>query len=151
MVAKASAEWHGAIRSGAGVFTAGDSTSGGFTYKSRFEGGPGSNLEQLLGAAHASCFSMALASLLESAGTPADRIHTDAEVTIRLVDGTPTITKIDLATVGVVPGVDEAAFVERALNAEANCPVSRARRGTGGQPGGDSQQPLITRSAASAR
>src|SRR5215469_4482867 len=75
MPAKASAEWHGAIRSGTGEFTAGDTISGGFTYKSRFEGGPGSNPEQLLGAAHASCFSMALASLLEGAGTPAERIH----------------------------------------------------------------------------
>jgi lipoyl-dependent peroxiredoxin len=127
--AKASAEWHGAIRSGTGEFTAGDSIKGGFTYKSRFEGGPGSNPEQLLGAAHASCFSMALASLLESAGTPAELIHTDAEVTIRPVDGTPTITKIDLAAVGVVPGVNDAAFVEHARNAKANCPVSRALAG----------------------
>jgi osmotically inducible protein OsmC len=129
MPAKASAEWHGAVRSGTGEFTAGDSITGGFTYKSRFEGGPGSNPEQLLGAAHASCFSMALASLLENAGTPAERIHTDAEVTIRLVDGIPTITKIDLSTVGVVPGVDEMTFAERALNAKANCPVSRALAG----------------------
>jgi lipoyl-dependent peroxiredoxin len=127
--ARASAEWNGAIRTGSGEFTAGDSISGGYTYKSRFEGGPGSNPEQLLGAAHASCFSMALASLLESAGTPAERIHTDAEVTIRLVDGTPTITRIDLATVGVVPGVEEVAFKEHALNAKANCPVSRALAG----------------------
>jgi osmotically inducible protein OsmC len=129
MAAKASAEWHGAIRSGRGEFTAGDSITGGFTYKSRFEGGPGSNPEQLLGAAHASCFSMALASLLENAGTPAERIHTDAEVTIRVVDGTPTITKIDLATVGVVPGVDEATFRDLSSNAKANCPVSRALAG----------------------
>ncbi|HWC37019.1 MAG TPA: OsmC family peroxiredoxin [Acidimicrobiales bacterium] len=129
MPARASAEWHGAVRSGIGEFTAGDSITGGFTYKSRFEGGPGSNPEQLLGAAHASCFSMALASLLERAGTPAERIHTDAEVTIRPVDGTPTITKIDLTTVGVAPDVDEAAFTEHALNAKANCPVSRALAG----------------------
>jgi osmotically inducible protein OsmC len=120
MPAKASAEWHGAIRSGTGEFTAGDTIAGGFTYKSRFEGGPGSNPEQLLGAAHASCFSMALASLLETAGTPAERIHTDAEVTIRLVDGTPTITKIDLKTMGVVPGIDEANFVEQAGVPEVN-------------------------------
>lgn len=129
MPARASAEWHGGIRSGSGDFTAGDSITGGFTYKSRFEDGPGSNPEQLLGAAHASCFSMALASMLEGAGTPAERIHTDAQVTIRLVDGTPTITKIDLATVGVVPGVDEATFVELASKAKATCPVSRALAG----------------------
>jgi lipoyl-dependent peroxiredoxin len=66
---------------------------------------------------------MALAGLLESAGTPADRIHTEAEVTIRLVDGTPTITRIDLATLEVVPGVDELGFVEHALTPR---PVGRA-------------------------
>jgi osmotically inducible protein OsmC len=129
VAAKASAEWNGAIRSGTGEFTAGDSIRGGFTYKSRFEGSPGSNPEQLLGAAHASCFSMALASQLERAGTPAERILTDAEVTIRLVEGSPTITKIDLVTVGAVPGVDEVRFAEHALNAKANCPVSRALAG----------------------
>ena len=129
MPARASAEWHGPIRSGTGEFTAGDSIAGGYTYKSRFEDGPGSNPEQLLGAAHASCFSMALSSLLERAGTPPDRIHTDAQVAIRLIEGTPTITKIDLTTVGVVPGVDEAAFVEQARNAKDNCPVSRALAG----------------------
>jgi osmotically inducible protein OsmC len=72
---------------------------------------------------------MALASMLEARGTPAERIHTDAEVTIRPVDGTPTITRIDLSTVGVVPDMDEVTFVEQALNAKANCPVSRALAG----------------------
>jgi lipoyl-dependent peroxiredoxin len=129
MGAKASAEWQGGIRSGTGEFTAGDSISGGFTYRSRFEDGSGSNPEQLLGAAHASCFSMALASQLERAGSPAVRIHTDAEVTIRLMDGSPTITKVDLVTVGTVPGVDEVTFAEHALSAKANCPVSRALAG----------------------
>jgi osmotically inducible protein OsmC len=109
-----------------GAFTAGDSISGGFTYKSRFEGGEGSNPEQLLGAAHASRYSMALASLLERSGTPAEGIHTDAEVAIRLVEGLPTITKIDLVTVGSVPGLDEVSFVDHALTAKATCPLSRA-------------------------
>jgi osmotically inducible protein OsmC len=99
-----------------GAFTAGDSISGGFTYKSRFEGGEGSNPEQLLGAAHASRYS----------GTPAEGIHTDAEVAIRLVEGLPTITKIDLVTVGSVPGLDEVSFVDHALTAKATCPLSRA-------------------------
>jgi osmotically inducible protein OsmC len=129
VVAKASAEWQGDIRSGSGTFTAGDSISGGFTYKSRFEDGPGSNPEQLLGAAHASCFSMALTATLERAGHPATRIHTDATVTLRLVDGTPTITKIELATIGGVPGIDQDAFTEFAEGAKAGCPVSRALSG----------------------
>ncbi len=129
MSARASAEWRGGIRSGTGEFRAGDSISGGYTFKSRFEDGPGSNPEQLLGAAHAACFSMALSSLLERAGTPAESIHTDAEVTIRLVDGAPTITQIDLTTVGVVPGLEEGAFVEHAMSAKADCPVSRALAG----------------------
>src|SRR5579872_4196710 len=104
MPARATAEWRGDIASGSGVFTAGDTISGGFTYKSRFEDGPGSNPEQLIGAAHAACFSMALSSILAGAGSPPESVHTDAAVTLRLVDGLPTITKIDLVTVGTVPG-----------------------------------------------
>ena len=83
-----------------------------YTFKSRFEDGPGSNPEQLIAAAHAACFSMALSSRLAQAGTPPDSVHTDATVTLRPVDGTPTITKIALVTVGRVPGLDEAAFVD---------------------------------------
>jgi OsmC subfamily peroxiredoxin len=94
------------------------------TYKSRFEGGPGSNPEQLIGAAHATCFSMALASTLASAGFPAESIETDASVRLRPVDGTPTITKIELATRGRVPGVGAAEFRDFAESAKANCPVS---------------------------
>ena len=129
MPAKASAEWKGDIPSGTGVFTAGDTISGGYTYKSRFEDGPGSNPEQLIGAAHAACFSMALASLLAQAGNPADSILTNAAVTLRLVDGRPTITRIDLVTVGRVPGMDDAKFQEQAAAAKAGCPVSRALTG----------------------
>ena len=129
MPAKASAEWKGDIPTGTGTFTAGDTISGGYTYKSRFEDGPGSNPEQLIGAAHAACFSMALASLLAQAGHPADSIQTNATVTLRLVDGRPTITKVELVTVGRVPGIDEAGFQEQAAAAKAGCPVSRALAG----------------------
>ena len=129
MPAKASAEWKGDIPTGTGTFTAGDTITGGYTYKSRFEDGPGSNPEQLIGAAHAACFSMALASLLAQAGNPADSIQTNAAVTLRLVDGRPTITQIDLVTVGRVPGIDEAKFQEQAAAAKAGCPVSRALAG----------------------
>jgi len=124
--ARATAEWKGDLRTGAGTFTAGDTISGGFTFKSRFEDGPGSNPEQLIGAAHASCFSMALSNILVEAGKPPESVHTDATVTLRLADGVPTITKIELVTVGKVPGLDEAAFIEHANTAKAGCPVSRA-------------------------
>jgi osmotically inducible protein OsmC len=126
MPARGSAEWKGDVPTGTGTFTAGDTISGGYTFKSRFEDGPGSNPEQLIAAAHAACFSMALANILAEAGSPPDSIHTDATVTLRPVDGTPTITKIALATVGRVPGLDEAAFVDHAKTAKAGCPVSRA-------------------------
>jgi len=129
MPAKGSAEWRGDVRAGTGTFAAGDTIGGGYTYKSRFEDGPGSNPEQLIAAAHAACFSMALANILAQSGSPPDSVHTDAEVTLRLVGGAPTITKIALVTVGAVPGIDEAAFVGHAQAAKAGCPVSRALAG----------------------
>lgn len=129
MPAKGSAEWKGDLQTGTGTFTAGDSISGGYTFKSRFEDGPGSNPEQLIAAAHASCFSMALANMLAQAGNPADSVRTDASVTLRLVDGVPTITRISLVTQARVPGLGEAAFLEHANAAKAGCPVSRALAG----------------------
>ncbi|MDX6568197.1 MAG: lipoyl-dependent peroxiredoxin, partial [Gaiellales bacterium] len=110
MPAKGAAEWQGDLKSGKGTFTAGDDITGNYSYKSRFEDGPGANPEQLIGAAHAACFSMALSNMLAEAGTPPTSIRTDARVTLRPVDGTPTITKIELTTVGVVPGIDEVTF-----------------------------------------
>jgi osmotically inducible protein OsmC len=110
MPAKGSAEWKGDVPTGTGTFTAGDTIAGGYTYKSRFEDGPGSNPEQLIAAAHAACFSMALANILAQAGIAPESIHTDSTVTLRPVDGVPTITKIALVTVGRVPGIDASAF-----------------------------------------
>ena len=129
MPARGSAEWKGDVPTGTGTFTAGDAIAGGFTYKSRFEDGPGSNPEQLIAAAHAACFSMALSNILAQAGNPPDSVRTDATVTLRPVDGVPTITKIDLVTVGRVPGIDASAFAEHAAAAKAGCPVSRALAG----------------------
>jgi osmotically inducible protein OsmC len=126
MPAKGSAEWTGDVPTGSGTFTAGDTISGDYSYKSRFEDGPGANPEQLIAAAHASCFSMALAGMLARAGYPPASVHTDATVTLRLVDGSPTITKIALLTVGHVPGLDDEAFQQHAAAAKAGCPVSRA-------------------------
>jgi lipoyl-dependent peroxiredoxin len=129
MPAKGHAQWKGDLKSGSGTFTAGDAISGDYSYKSRFEDGPGANPEQLIAGAHASCFSMALSNMLAEAGTPPDEVNTDAVVTLRLVDGAPTITKIELTTLGRVPGIDEATFVETAEAAKAGCPVSRALAG----------------------
>jgi osmotically inducible protein OsmC len=129
MPANGTAEWRGDVPTGTGTFTARDTISGGYTYKSRFEDGPGSNPEQLIAAAHAACFSMALSNLLAQAGTAPESVHTDATVTLRPVDGVPTITKMALVTVGRVPGLDEAAFVQQAEVAKAGCPVSRALAG----------------------
>ena len=129
MAAKGTAEWKGDLRTGAGTFTAGDTISGGYTFKSRFEDGPGSNPEQLIAAAHASCFSMALSNSLAQAGHTAESVQTDATVTLRFVDGAPTITKIALVTTGRVPGIDQATFTEHAQAAKAGCPVSRALAG----------------------
>src|ERR1700677_2140892 len=129
MSAKGCAEWKGDVPTGSGTFTAGETISGEYSFKSRFEDGPGANPEQLIAAAHASCFSMALSNLLAQAGTPPESVHTDATVTLRLVDGAPTITAIALVTVGKVPGIDEPTFVEHASAAKAGCPVSRALAG----------------------
>jgi osmotically inducible protein OsmC len=123
------AEWQGDLKSGTGTFAAGDDITGNYSYTSRFEGGEGANPEQLIGAAHASCFSMALSDLLAEAGSPPDSVQTRAAVTLRFVDGAPTITSIALTTVGRVPGIDEATFVEQAQAAKQGCPVSRALAG----------------------
>jgi len=126
MPAKGSAEWKGDLPSGSGTFTAGDTISGEYSYRSRFEDGPGANPEQLIAAAHASCFSMALSGMLSEAGSPPASVRTEATVTLRPVDGAPTITKIALVTVGRVPGIDAATFQRHAAAAKAGCPVSRA-------------------------
>ena len=126
MPAQGAAEWQGDLKGGTGTFTAGDTISGNYSFRSRFEDGPGANPEQLIGAAHAACFSMALSNMLAEAGTPPTSITTDAVVTLRMVEGAPTITKIDLTTVGVVPGIDEESFQQQATEAKRTCPVSRA-------------------------
>ena len=126
MPAKGTAEWQGDLKGGTGTFTAGDSISGGYTFKSRFEDGPGSNPEQLIAAAHAACFSMALSNILAEAGSAPESVQTEATVSLRNVDGKPTIAKIDLVTEGRVPGMDEATFLQHADAAKAGCPVSRA-------------------------
>ena len=129
MPSQGTAEWQGDLPSGHGTFVAGTDITGDYSFKSRFEDGTGANPEQLIGAAHAACFSMALSNMLAEAGTPVASVQTTALVTLKIVDGAPTITKIALRTVGNVPGIDEAGFREQAEAAKAGCPVSRALAG----------------------
>ena len=122
-----SAEWKGDLPSGAGTLTVGDGVfSGNYSFKSRFEEGEGTNPEELIAAAHAACYAMALSNELATAGHTPDSVKASAKVHLRNVDGAPTIAQIDLTVVGDVPGLDEAGFVEIAEKAKVACPVSRA-------------------------
>ncbi len=121
------AVWEGNLRDGKGSFKAQSGAfSGSFSFGTRFEGKKGSNPEELLAAAHAGCFSMALSAGLEKAGHPAERIETRAAVTIETVDGAPKITRSVLDVRGKVEGIDQAAFQQAAEGAKKNCPVSKA-------------------------
>lgn len=127
----ASARWQGTLTEGSGnVRTGKGGLTGNYSFKSRFEEGEGSNPEELIGAAHAACFSMALAKLLADAGYPPASIDTAAEVTLDRVDGAMTITHIQLNTTGHVPNIDAGEFAKLAETAKATCPVSRALAAT---------------------
>jgi len=125
LVRHASAMWHGSLREGHGHLQFAD-YEGSYSFVSRFEQGDGTNPEELLGAAHAACFSMALSSGLSAAGHPPDSVHTSAEVHIEKLDAGWTVTLIHLITKAQVPGIDEGAFLEQAEKAKGNCPISRA-------------------------
>jgi osmotically inducible protein OsmC len=115
------------LKAGAGSMKLGSGAyEGPFTFASRFESGRGTNPEELIGAAHAGCFSMFLAALLTNAGHTPTRIHTTAKV--HLGEG-PTISLIELETEAEVPNLDEAAFLQHAETAKKNCPVSKALAG----------------------
>ena len=129
-VRTAKARWEGDLNSGKGTMALGSGAfEGPYSFASRFEEGTGTNPEELLGAAHAGCFSMALAAMLGRAGTPAKRVSTNATVRLMKVDDKPTITEIVLDTEGEVPGIDQAKFQETAEAARAGCVVSRALSG----------------------
>jgi len=128
-VRNAEAEWKGTLKEGAGTMKLGSgSYEGPFSYASRFEEGPGTNPEELIGAAHAGCFSMFLSALLTNAGFKPTRIHTTAKVHL---GAGPAITLIELNTEAAVPGLDDAAFQEKAAAAKAGCPISKALAGVG--------------------
>lgn len=123
VVRDAQAVWHKNLKEGHGTVTFAD-VELPYTFASRFQQGEGSNPEELIGAANAGCFSMALANMLAKAGHEPDSVRTTAQVHLDGDKG--AITKIVLRTEAVVPGIDESAFREHAENAKANCPVSKA-------------------------
>src|SRR5258708_25393414 len=118
------ARWEGTVREGSGTMRLGSGAyEGSYSYVSRFESGPGTNPEELIAAAHAGCFSMALSSGLTKAGHPPTSIETSAAVHLEPPAG---ITRIELTTTAEVPGLEEADFLKYAEDAKANCPVSKA-------------------------
>jgi osmotically inducible protein OsmC len=128
----ATAEWQGDLQGGSGTMSVASGLfEGQYSFKTRFEDEPGTNPEELIGAAHAGCFSMALSNILAEAGHAPESVTTTAKVHLRQVDGNPTISQIDLVTEGRVPDIDNDQFVEYANQAKAGCPVSRALSGVG--------------------
>jgi len=125
MPARAStAEWKGTLKEGSGTMRlASGKYDGPFTWASRFEDADGTNPEELVGAAHAGCYSMFLSALLTKAGFPPESIKTTA--TVNLAAG-PTIDRIDLVTRAVVPGISAEEFDKLSLDAKAGCPISKA-------------------------
>ena len=122
-----SAVWQGGLKDGKGAI----STESGalkdhpYGFAARFEGRPGTNPEELLGAAHAGCFTMALSLILGEAGLTAERMETSAKVTLEQVDGGYAITAVALTLKARIPGADQAKFEELANKAKAGCPVSK--------------------------
>lgn len=125
-----SAEWQGDLRGGEGELTVGDGVfKGGYSFSSRFEEGEGTNPEELIAAAHAACFSMALSNVLAEHGHAPESVRTVAKVHLRQTDAGPTIQQIDLETEGRVADIDQDHFAKHAEEAKAGCPVSRALAG----------------------
>jgi osmotically inducible protein OsmC len=127
---KAEARWEGNLREGKGTLRLGSGAfEGPYSFGTRFEGAPGTNPEELLGAAHAGCFTMALSMMLTMAGHPPARLETTATVHLDKVGEGFAITGIDLVTRGKVPGQTAAEFQRLAENAKANCIISKALSG----------------------
>ena len=121
------AEWIGSLREGSGSLALGSGAfKGAYSFNSRFAEGTGTNPEELIAAAHAGCYSMALAASLGQAKLEPEHIHTQAKVHFSPIDGKPTITLIELVTEAKVPGLDDARFQEIAAETKQACPISRA-------------------------
>jgi osmotically inducible protein OsmC len=125
---QATAKWNGTLKDGDGVMKYG-AFEGPYTFASRFEDGKGTNPEELVGAAHAGCFSMFLAALISGDNLTPTSVQTTASVHLGEDDG-PKITSIDLNCEAVVPGLDQAKFTEYARTAKEKCPISRLYAGT---------------------
>lgn len=123
----ASALWQGDLKQGNGTI---DSKSGAFkdlkySFKTRFEDEPGTNPEELIAAAHAGCYSMALSNELANAGMNPESVHTTADVTLEMLDDGPAVTGVHLTVEATVPGADKAAFEKCADDAAEGCPISK--------------------------
>ncbi len=131
MKRKAMAKWKGSIKEGKGAMKVGSGLcEGSYSFASRFEDGSGTNPEELIGAAHAGCFSMALSLMLGEAGYSPEEITTSAEVSIEKKGEGFAITGILLSTEASIPNIDEETFLKHANEAKEGCPVSQALAGT---------------------
>jgi osmotically inducible protein OsmC len=127
MERSASAIWHGDLKKGTGALTTQSHVLNDtpYSFHTRFEDGAGTNPEELIAAAHAGCFTMALSSQLTSAEHPPSTIETTATVTMETTDDGPTITKIHLSTHATIPGIEKSTFDELVKKAKDGCPISR--------------------------
>ncbi|MEP7182057.1 MAG: OsmC family protein [Betaproteobacteria bacterium] len=128
MQRKASARWQGSTQEGRGTLSvrSGTFVDTPYSFKARFADGKGTNPEELVAAAHAGCFTMAVSFTLNNAGFTAEAIETEAQLTMEPVDGKPTVTAVHLMTRARVPGIAAAQFAEIASGAKINCVISRA-------------------------
>ena len=127
MIRESRARWEGDLREGKGTMALGSGAfEGQYSFRSRFEEGTGTNPEELIGAAHAGCFSMAFSNMLAQAGHVPTHVSTTARVHLETVDGKPTINLIELVCEADVPGIEDGDFQRIAADAKAGCPVSRA-------------------------
>jgi lipoyl-dependent peroxiredoxin len=127
MQRKASAVWKGSLKEGKGAVSSASGVLNNtpYSFATRFENTPGTNPEELIAAAHAACFSMALSAQLTAANHPPASIETSATLSLEKLDSGWTITAVQLDVVGQVPGADDATFQKLAADAKANCPVSK--------------------------
>lgn len=127
MIRKASAVWNGSLKEGKGTISTDSKvlSNAQYSFSTRFENGIGTNPEELIAAAHAGCFSMALSAQLGGAGITPEAIETTASVTLEKTDAGFTVTKSHLDVVATIPGADPAAFEKAAQDAKAGCPISR--------------------------
>jgi len=124
------ATWNGNLPDGDGTMSVESGAyEGPYSFGTRFEGESGSNPEELIAGAHAGCFSMAFANVLAEAGYDPESVHTSADVTLRMLEDGPAITKVHLTTEATVPDIDDGTFQEHAEAAKDGCPVSKALSG----------------------